>query len=74
MQEPPVPGATGPVTIIFRAHPGAARAGRIAGLVEVVDSGESVPIRSAEKLLTLLSALASASSDDPEPEALESQP
>lgn len=49
---------TRPITLILRVVPGAARDGRIAGRVEVVDTGESLPVRTADDLVDLLTRLA----------------
>lgn len=57
---PPVPPArlTRPIAVILRLVPAAARDGRIAGQLEVVDTGETVPVRSADELVRFLQRLA----------------
>lgn len=57
---PPTPSArrTRPITVVLRVVPGAAIDGRLAGRVEVVDTGESVPVRNADELMELLTRLA----------------
>lgn len=57
---PPIPSArqTRPITVILRVVPGAAIDRRLAGRVEVVDTGESVPVRNTDELMDLLTRLA----------------
>ena len=50
--------STRPVTVIVRALPAAARSGRIAGLVEVVDTGDVVPVADTAELVALILRLA----------------
>jgi hypothetical protein len=47
-----------PVSLVLTALPLAARAGRLVGRAEVVDTGEVVVIRSLEELTALLQRLA----------------
>lgn len=49
---------TRPVTVILRLVPDAAREGRIAGRLEIVDTGESLPIRQLSDLVEIVRALA----------------
>lgn len=49
---------TRPLTVIVRALPGAALEGRVAGQVEVVDTGEVLPVSDTDELLALLARLA----------------
>jgi hypothetical protein len=49
--------------VILRAVAGAARDGRLAGRVEVVDTGESIAVRNVDELLAVLARLA-ADQDD----------
>ncbi len=49
---------TRPVTVILRAVPAAARDGRVAGVVEVVDTGERIPIRDLAQFVSVLARLA----------------
>lgn len=56
----PTPPArlTRPITVILRVVPAAARDGRIAGSLEVVDTGESIPVRSVADLMEIVARLA----------------
>ena len=49
---------TRPLTIIVRAVPHAAAEGRVVGHVEIVDSGDIVPIADVGELVDLLRRLA----------------
>jgi hypothetical protein len=49
---------TRPVTVILRAIPAAARDGRVAGMVEVVDTGEMIPVRDLSEFVSVLARLA----------------
>jgi hypothetical protein len=54
----PAARSTRPLTVVLRVVPEAAADGRIAGRLEVVDTGESVPIRSVDDLVAALRELA----------------
>jgi hypothetical protein len=66
---PPIPprpvvvAPTRPLTVVLRAVPSAAIEGRLAGRAEIVDTGESVPIRNVGDLMDLLVRLATEQSD-----------
>ncbi len=49
---------TRPITVILRAVPAAARDGRVAGVVEIADTGERVPIRDLAEFIAVLARLA----------------
>lgn len=49
---------TRPVTVILRLVPEAAREGRIAGRLEIVDTGESLSIREMSDLVEIVRGLA----------------
>ena len=55
--EPKTP-STRPISLVLRVVTAAAIEGRIAGRVEVVDTGESFAVRSAEDLVNLVQRLA----------------
>jgi hypothetical protein len=60
-QVPPRPlieRRTRPLTVVLRAVPNAAIEGRLAGRAEIVDTGESIPIRNVGDLMDLLARLA----------------
>lgn len=46
------------VSLLLRLHPDAAAAGELTGTVEVVDTGDCVPVRNADELRALVCALA----------------
>lgn len=53
-----------PITLVLRVVAEAARDGRLAGRAEIVDTGEIVPIRTADELLDLIRRLAVESDND----------
>ena len=59
--------STRPLSVVLRVVPAAAADGRLAGRAEVVDTGESVPIRNVEDLLALLQRLALDANPDATP-------
>ncbi len=63
---PPTPSArqTRPITVILRVVPGAALDGRLAGRVEIVDTGDSVPVRDVNELLALLARIAAEQAEE----------
>ena len=52
--------ASRPISVVLRVIPQAAFEGRIAGRIEVVDTGESIAIRDLDELVERLRQLASA--------------
>lgn len=54
------PSTSRPLTVIVRALPRAAIEGRVAGEVEIVDTGEIVHIAGIDQLVDLLQHLATA--------------
>ena len=53
-----------PLTVIVRAVPKAILEGQLAGQVEVVDTGERLPIASVENLVEILQQLARSTNED----------
>ena len=63
--EPSTPTpTTRPMSLVLRVVPAAAREGRLAGRVEVVDTGEIFAVKSADDLVDLIQRLAQSRDED----------